>query len=109
MIKKATPPNAMFLNGPIFNPAVVMAGRQSLMRYPGHLGSYGIDYGEREQDVKRIYAGGPMADTLLQKYNIEYVLISPYERNDMKANEEFFKKFPIVAEAGQFKVYKVKG
>lgn len=108
-IRQKTPANALFLNGPTFNPAVVLAGRQSLMRYPGHLGSYGIDYGPREADVKRIYAGGPQADTLLQKYNIEYVLISPYERNDMKANEEFFKKFPIVAESGQFKVYKVKG
>ena len=109
LIRQKTPPNAVFLNGPTFNPAVVLAGRQSLMRYPGHLGSYGIDYGPREQDVRSIYAGSPTADALLAKYNIEYVLISPYERNDMKANEAFFKKFPIVAESGQFKVYKVKG
>lgn len=108
-IRQKTPPNALFLNGPIFNPAVVMSGRQSLMRYPGHLGSYGIDYGPREADVKRIYAGGSMADDLLGKYGIEYVLVSPYERNDMKANEEYFKKYPIVAESGQFKVYKIKG
>jgi hypothetical protein len=108
-MRQKTPPNALYLNGPIFNPAVVMSGRQSLMRYPGHLGSYGIDYGPREADVKRIYAGGSMADGLLQQYGIEYVLISPYERNDMKANEEFFKKYPIVAESGQFKVYKIKG
>ena len=109
LIRQKTPPNAVFLNGPTFNPAVVLAGRQSVMRYPGHLGSYGIDYGPREQDVRSIYAGSPTADALLAKYNIEYVLISPYERNDMKANEAFFKKFPIVAESGQFKVYKVKG
>ena len=84
-----------------------MSGRQSLMRYSGHLSSHGIDYGPREADVKQIYQGGGVADILLRKYNIEYVLISPEERNVLKANEEFFKKYPVVAEAGLYRVYKV--
>ncbi len=45
---------------------------------------------------------------LLRQYNIDYVLVSPEEKNTLKANEEFFKKYPVVAEAGQFRVYKVK-
>lgn len=107
-LKLKTDKGALFLNGPTFNPAVVLAGRQSLMRYSGHLGSYGIDYGPREADVKQIYLGGPNADGLLKKHNIDYVAVTPYERTDLKANEEYFKKFPIFAESGVFKVYKVK-
>ncbi len=107
-IKQKTAPGAMFLNAPTFNSTVVLSGRQSLMRYPGHLGSYGIDYGPREADVKQIYQGGPNADALLKKYDIEYVVMSPEERYVLKPNEEFFKKFPIIAESGQYKVYKVK-
>ena len=107
-IKRSTSPKALFLNAPTYNSAIVLSGRQSLIRYPGHLGSHGIDYGERERDVKSIYSGGANADELMRKYGIEYVLISPEERNSVAANEQFFRKFPVVAEAGQYKVYKVK-
>ncbi|MEO6655301.1 MAG: hypothetical protein ABIO36_04400 [Pyrinomonadaceae bacterium] len=107
MIKRQTAPKSLFLNAPTYNSAVVLSGRQSLMRYSGHLASHGIDYGPREADVRQIYQGGGVADILLRKYNIEYVLISPEERDVLKANEEFFKKYPVVAEAGQFRVYKV--
>lgn len=108
-LKLKTDKGAMFLNGPVFNTATVLTGRQSLMRYTGHLGSYGIDYFPREADVKQIYLGGANAQTLLEKYKIDYVLVSPFERNDLKANEDFFKKFPVFAESGAFKVYKVRG
>ena len=108
MIKRNTAPKALFLNAPTYNSAVVLSGRQSLMRYSGHLSSHGIDYAPREADVRQIYAGGGVSDILLRKYDIEYVLISPEEKNTLKANEEFFKKYPVVAEAGQYRVYKIK-
>jgi hypothetical protein len=107
-IKQKTAPNALFLNAPTFNSAVVLSGRRSLMRYVGHLSSYGIDYGERETDVKRIYAGDATAEIFLKKYGIEYVLISPEEKSNLTVNEEFFRRFPVVAEVGQYRVYKVK-
>ncbi|HRI02209.1 MAG TPA: hypothetical protein PLL77_00580 [Pyrinomonadaceae bacterium] len=107
-IKQKTEPNALFLNAPTYNSAVVLSGRRSLMRYSGHLSSHGIDYLPREDDVKRIYEGGGVAEILMRKYNIEYVLISPEEINSMKANEDFFRKYPVIAEAGQYRVYKIK-
>ncbi len=113
-IKQKTPKGAMFLNGAIYNSSVVLSGRQSLMRYAGHLSSYGINYGEREADVKKIYQGGPEADRLLQKYNIEYVVITPEEEyylnqnGNIKPNLEYFNKFPVIAESGKYKAYKVK-
>ncbi len=112
-IKQKTPKGAMFLNGAIYNSTVVLSGRQSLMRYAGHLSSYGINYGERETDVKKIYQGLPEADSLLQKYNIEYVVTTPEEeyylsQSNLKLNQEYFKKFPVIAESGKYKAYKVK-
>lgn len=107
-IKQKTAPNALFLNAPTYNSAVVLSGRRSLMRYSGHLSSHGIDYAQREGDLKRIYEGGGGADIFLRKYEIEYVLISPEEKNTLKANEDFFKKYPVIAEAGQYRVYKIK-
>ena len=107
-IKRRTTPDAMFLNAPTYNTAVVLTGRQSLMRYPGHLGSHGIDYGTREADVKRIYQGSPDAVSLLEKYGIQYVVVSPEERNAGGVNEQFFSRYPVAAESGQYRVYKVK-
>ena len=106
-LKAVTPPRSLFLNAPTYNTAVVLSGRRSLMRYPGHLSSHGIDYRGREDDVKRIYRGGPDAVGLMEKHGIEYVLISSEER-EMSPNEAFFSRFPIVAQSGQYRVYKIK-
>ncbi len=108
LIKIRTAPNALFLNAPTYNSAVVLSGRRSLMRYSGHLSSYGIDYESRESEVKRIYEGTALAERLLQKNNIEYVIISPEEKANITVREEFFSKYPIIAEAGEYKVLKVK-
>ena len=107
-IKLKTPPNALFLNAPTYNSAVVLSGRRSFMRYSGHLSSHGIDYAGREDQTKQIYKGGGAADDLLRSDNIEYVLVSPEERNTLQAKDEFFMKYPVVAEAGQYRVYKIK-
>ena len=107
-LKQKTDPKAVFLNAPTYNSPVVLTGRQSVMRYSGHLASHGINYFERENEVRQIYSGGAVAELLLNKYNVDYVMFSPEERNTLKANEDYFKKFPIVAESGQYRVYKVK-
>lgn len=107
-IKRQTPASALFLNAPTYNSAVVLTGRQSLMRYSGHLASHGIDYGQRETDVRSIYLGAANADELLRKYSVDFIVVSPEERNALKANEQYFSKFPVVAESGQYKVYKVR-
>lgn len=106
-IKRRTPPDAIFLNAPTYNSAVVLSGRQSLMRYPGHLGSHGIDYGSRESDVQRIYQGAPDAAALIEKYGIAYILVSPEERNG-GVNEQFFSRYPVAAESGQYRVYRTR-
>ncbi len=115
LIKIKTAPDALFLNAPTYNSAVVLSGRRSLMRFGGHLFSHGIDYREREEDLRRIYAGEGSTDILLRKHGIEYVLISPQLRNyaaekdrPFAINEAFFSKFPVISEVGQYKVYNVK-
>jgi hypothetical protein len=107
-IRATTPPDSIFLNAPTYNSAVVLTGRLSMMRYPGHLNSHGINYSEREKDVKEIYRGGLAASGLLDKYKIDYVLISPEERNTLTPNESYFSHFPVAAESGQYRVYDVR-
>jgi hypothetical protein len=106
-IKQKTAPNALFLNAPTYNSTVVLSGRRSFMRYSGHLSSYGIDYGPREDEVRKIYEGADSADALLQKNNIEYIVVSPEERGNLTVNDDYFQKFPVFTEVGQYKIYKV--
>jgi hypothetical protein len=112
-IKQKTPPNALFLNAPTYNSAVVLSGRRSFMRYTGHLSSYGIDYEPREKEVQRIYQGSALADSFLQKNKIEYILISPEEtsyanQSNFTLKDAFFEKYPKIAETGEYKVYQIK-
>ncbi|MBA2621368.1 MAG: hypothetical protein H0U87_09225 [Acidobacteria bacterium] len=112
-IKQRVEPRAMFLNAPTYNSAVVLSGRRSFMRYIGHLSSYAIDYAPRENELKRIYEGSALAADLLKKYDIQYVVVSPEERNYCQAagvelNEDYFRNFPVVAQVGQYRVYKIK-
>ncbi|MER3631308.1 MAG: hypothetical protein C4325_03335 [Blastocatellia bacterium] len=107
-IRAVTPKKALIVNAPTYNSVIVLTGRQSLMRYPGHLSSHGIDWVGREADLKAIYAGGPLARHLLRKYNVDFVLISPEERSMLQVNDRFFAEFPVSASLGDYTLYKVR-
>ena len=111
-IKEDTPPQALLLNAPTWNEPVFLTGRRTLLGYTGHVFSRGLPYGDREADIRQIYAGSADADQLLAKYGIEYVLVSPLERDYMQANglavdEAYFQRFKTVAEAGEYRLYEV--
>ncbi len=107
-INLRTAPNAIILNAPTYNTAAVLSGRISVMRYPGHLGSHGIDYAERERDVNAIYAGSPNARELIDKYGIDYVIVSPEEQGLPGLDDGFFRQFPVRAKVGNYTLYKVR-
>ncbi|MCO6509719.1 MAG: hypothetical protein J5I65_02915 [Aridibacter famidurans] len=102
-----TEPDAVILNAPTYNSAAVLSGRISVMRYPGHLSSHGIDYQGREDEVKRIYAGAPDADSLLRKYNVRHILVSPREREAFPVNDGYLSTFEYSHEVGDYKLYRV--
>jgi hypothetical protein len=110
-IKHSTPPAATILHAPIHNTPLYLAGRRSIMGYPGHVHSHGIEYGAREDEIKRIYSGGMDADALLRKYRVDYVVISPQEHHVVKPNVAFFDRYPLVVhvqtEESEYSLYKV--
>src|SRR4030095_15620427 len=58
LIKSATEPRAIIVHAPIHNSVVRLTGRQSLMGYPGHLWTHGIDFLQRAHDVEQIFSTG---------------------------------------------------
>ncbi|MCM3906079.1 MAG: hypothetical protein ND866_30715 [Pyrinomonadaceae bacterium] len=107
IIKRETEPRARIVHAPVHNHPVFLIGRRSLMGYPGHIWTHGLEYRQREDEIKRLYAGGPDAGGLLGKYDIKYVVVGPQERNMTNVNDQFFSRFMKVGEAGGYRLYKI--
>ena len=106
-IKDKTPPTATILHAPIHNTPVFLTGRKSIMGYPGHIWTHGLEYGPREQEIKQIYAGSGVAAALLAKYRVDYVVIGPHEFSTENPNVAFFSAYPEVANVGDYHLYKI--
>ncbi len=77
------------------------------MGYPGHIWTHGLEYGPRENEIKRIYAGAPDAEALIDKYGATYIVVGPLERNLALVNDQFFTHFTRVGEVGDYRLYKI--
>jgi hypothetical protein len=103
-----TPRRALILHAPTSNSPVYLAGRRSLLGYPGHIWSQGLDAGDREARIRRIYAGGPEALDLLAHSDVDYVLVGWQERRWTRVIEASLGGFPLVAEQGPYRLWKVR-
>ena len=108
-VRAATPPHAVFAVGLNTNePVPAFAGRRVVMGYPGWLGSYGIDFGQRMQDLRAIYAFAPETPDLLVRYGVDYVVIGPREIDELAANVEAYRtRYPIAVQSGPYEVFAV--
>lgn len=107
-VKQQTLPRALIIHAPVHNEPVFLTGRKSLMGYPGHIWTHGLEFVHRESDIKRIYAGTPDAEQLLKNYDIDYAVVGPLEKRVMPVNELFFSRYAKVGEVGGYQLYKIK-
>jgi hypothetical protein len=107
VIRADTPPRALVLHAPTYNPPVFLTGRRSILGYTGYIWAHGLDYAGREADIKKIYAGDTDANALLKQYGVDYVEVGPVERAYMTVNDDFFAKLKMVGEAGDYRLYAV--
>ena len=108
LIKAQTSPRSMIIHAPVHNTPVFLTGRRSLMGYPGHIWTHGLQFVQREGEIKRIYLGMPDADQLIKKYGIEYLVAGPQERLIVPVNEQFVSRFQKVGEVGEYQLYKIR-
>ena len=107
-VKTETAPRALIVHAPVHNTPVFLTGRRSLMGYPGHIWTHGLQFVQRESEIKRIYLGMPDAEQLIRKYGIEYLVLGPQERVVTPVNEVFFTRFEKVGEVGEYTLYKTR-
>jgi hypothetical protein len=106
-IKQQTPARATILHAPIHNTPIFLTGRRSVMGYPGHIWTHGIDSGPRENEIRQIYGGAPNAPALLAKYGVDYVVVDPQERSVMTVNDDFFRRYPEVITVDEYHLFKI--
>lgn len=107
LIRQQTPRQAIVLHAPIHNHPVFLTGRRSLMGYPGHIWTHGLEFAPRQSDIRQIYGGGPQAMSLLTRYGVDYVVVSRLEKNVFPINEPFFEQFTKIGESGEYRLFKV--
>lgn len=97
--KTNTPKDAVFLTTDAHNHWVVdLAGRKIVMGFRGWLWSWGINYGEREQDVEKMWNSGQ----IVKNYNIDYVIIGAGMRDN------FSGKYPLLLDRFGQKIFDIK-
>ena len=106
LVKAQTKPRSLIVHAPVHNTPVFLTGRRSLMGYPGHIWTHGLEFVQREGEIKRIYLGAPDAEQLISKYGIEYLVVGPQERIVTMVNDQFINRFQKVGEVGEYKLYK---
>jgi hypothetical protein len=116
-VRQLTPPRAVFVTAADpkneiaaypNNPVADLAGRSVLMSYPGWLWSYGINYSQRQADIRRIYGGGATALELLHRYHADYVVVGPNERATLQPNVDYFDTtFRLVVHTAHYQIYAV--
>lgn len=109
-VRELTPPHATFAVSFQHNhPVPVMAGRRVMMSYRGWLFAFGVNYQERERDVRSIYALAPNTPVLLKKYDVNYVVIGPGEEQEFKPNIELFRaRYPRIVRTENYEIFKVR-
>jgi hypothetical protein len=108
LVKSQTAPRALIVHAPVHNTPVFLTGRRSLMGYPGHIWTHGLEFVKRESEIKRIYLGSPDAEQLIRTYGIQYAVVGPQEDVVTPVNEMFFSRFEKVGEVGGYKLFKIK-
>lgn len=106
-----TAPRSLFLTAPsLHQPILSLAGRPVVRGNTSWLWSHGYPFVEREADVRAIYSGREDALELLRYYGVDYIYLGPRERQDLKANQDFFERsFPSVYRSEEIAIYDARG
>ena len=108
-VKENISPYAIFLSTDKFdNPVVTLAGRRVVMGFRGWLWTHGLNYQQRELDVKKMLSGEGN-ETLFEKYNISHVvLFNTKNSEDFVINSAYFKdKYELIYSKDGYEIYQL--
>lgn len=91
------------------NEIASLTGRSIVCGSGSFLFYHGINTTERNQDVKNMFESPYYNSALFEKYNVDYVVISPYEDRNYVIDKSWFdSNCSLVFQENNFYLYKVK-
>lgn len=106
-VKNNTKQDAVFLAVDKFdNPAVALSGRKVVVGYHGWLWTYGLNYSQKEIDVRNMLAGQGNQD-LFKKYNISHVIFFENDKNNYVINENYFYQYKLIYNQNGYRIYQI--
>jgi len=109
-VRARTPADAIFVTGMENNdPIAMLTGRRLYVGYPNWLWTEGIPYEARREEALAILRFDAGAPSLIARDGIDFVVIGPYERNTLKADEAAFRaRYTALVTVGAYTVYDVR-
>ena len=108
-IDENTHADACILTGTRHNNAVSsLTGRNIVCGSGTFLYFHGVNYQQREADVKEMYNNIGSAEEMLEKYGVDYIFVSSYERGAYRIDEQKLgDMYKCVYSGGDVKIYAV--
>ena len=110
-VRDRTEKDAVFLTGTQhLNPVFAIGGKTVVCGPDLWLYWHGFDTGERKEDLRLFYENPDEYPEIPQKYNVDYIYVSSYERSDYNVDEEALdRNYRKVFENGEATIWKVAG
>ncbi len=90
------------------NEIACLAGRNIVCGSPSYLYYHGLNYQENALAVQAMYESPAASQGLFSRYQVDYMLVSDYERNSFQVDEQSLEeKYPCVYDDGCRKLYQV--
>ena len=90
------------------NEITCLAGRNIVCGSPSYLYYHGLNYQENALAVQAMYESPAASQGLFSRYQVDYMLVSDYERNSFQVDEQSLEeKYPCVYDDGCRKLYQV--
>lgn len=105
-----TAPDATVLtNSRHVNEISSLAGRNIVNGADIFLWPHGLYQKQRTDDVRLMYENPNAAQALFEKYSVDYIMISSWERNEYQIDEGLFDSlYPCVFQFDEVKIYQLK-
>jgi hypothetical protein len=106
-VARATPPGAVIAARPTHDSPVLLSGRPSLLGYTGHIWSQGLDAGDREQELEKLYAGTLDPAVLRERYDVAYIVLGPLDRGLSQEGTMSWQEQTPLVEQGRYRLVAV--
>ena len=92
------------------NPVSALAGRKIVCGPALWLYYHGYDLSEREEDITLFFSNPSANESILEKYDVDYIMLGDYERYELGASQSALDAlYPLVFESsdGRIRIYQV--